>query len=122
MGTVTRIRAIAVVPGFPGIAVDEPEGAGVGGQPAVRGGWAEVELGAVAVQRGARRCDPLRVGVGGEQARLLGVGAEGRGDREGQPVAARGGANPGGNETSRGRTRTRFLRPARTAAARARAR
>ena len=58
-------------------------------EPGVGAGRAEVELGAVAVQARARRRNPLRVRVGGEQACLLGVGAEGAGDRQRMAVAAR---------------------------------
>src|SRR5215204_6239587 len=63
------------VPGLPGVALDEAEPAGVGGQPGVGGGRSEVELGAVAVQALAGRRHPLRIRVRREQARLLGVGA-----------------------------------------------
>jgi hypothetical protein len=53
------------VPGLPCVPLDEAEPSGVGGEPAVGGGWPEVELGAVAVEALARRSDPFRVGVGG---------------------------------------------------------
>ena len=52
------------------------EGLGVGGQPAVRAGRPEVELGAQPVQRLARRCDPAGVWVAGVEHGLLGVGPE----------------------------------------------
>ncbi len=51
-------------------------------QPAVGGGRAQVQLGRAAVQRAPRRRHPARVGVGGEERRLLGVGAEPGADRE----------------------------------------
>ena len=67
------------MPGFPLVPLHEVESLGVRGQPAVRGPRAEVEFGAVAMQRPARRSDPARIRVAAEQLRLLGVG----------PVAAR---------------------------------
>ena len=66
----------------------------VGGQPAVGSGRPEVELGGVAVQAVAGRRHPLRVGVGGEQAGLLGVGAVAARD---QQVEARLAAGRGGH-------------------------
>ena len=85
---VARVGAEPVVPGLPGVAVDEAERARVGGQPGIGGGRSEVELRGVAVKARAGWRDPLRVRIGGEQARLLGVGAERAGDRQGEPVAA----------------------------------
>ena len=79
------------MPRFPGVALQEAEAVGVGGQPAVGGGWAEVELGGVAVQALPRRGDPLGVGMGGEQLGLLGVGAKAAADKQRQSRFAPGG-------------------------------
>ena len=67
----------------------KPKRCGVGGEPAVGGGGPEVELGRAAVQRVPGRRHPLRVGVGGEQRRLLGVGAEAGVDHERETRGAR---------------------------------
>ncbi len=88
---IARVGAEAVVPGLPGVAVDESEPACVRLQPRVGAGRPEVELGAVAMQRRARRRHPLRVRVRREQARLLGVRAKAAGDRQRVPVPPRGG-------------------------------
>ena len=80
-----------VVPGFPGVALDEVKALRVRRQPPVGGGRAEVELGGEAVQRPARRRHPLRIRVAGEQHGLLGVRAKAADDDERDAVAARGG-------------------------------
>ncbi len=90
----------AEVPGLPGVALDEAEPPGVRRQPPVGGGRAEVELGRTAMQRGAGRRDPARVRVLGEETRLLGVGAIGRGDHQGD-------AGPAARRPPSGRTRRR---------------
>ena len=71
------------------VALDEVEAPGVGREPGVRRGRAEVELGAVAVQRLARARDPARVRVAARQHGLLGVRAEGAGDQQRDAVGAR---------------------------------
>ena len=81
------------MPRLPRVALHEAEAAGVGGEPAVGGRRSQVQLGGAAVQRAAGRRHPRRVGVGGEQARLLGVGAEARVDDERQPGAPRRGGH-----------------------------
>src|SRR5919199_405330 len=57
----SRSAGVPEVPGLPRIALEEPEPAGVRGEPAVGGRGAEVELGRAAVQRGPGRRDPPRV-------------------------------------------------------------
>ena len=52
------LRDVAEVPRLPRVALDEAEPPRVGGEPAVGGGRAEVELGAEAVQRLARAARP----------------------------------------------------------------
>ena len=79
------------MPGLPRISLEEAEATGVGRQPAVRRFGPEVQLGRAAMQRGARRGDPFRVGMGGEQFGLFGVGAEAGDDDQGDAVAGRGG-------------------------------
>ena len=75
------------MPRFPGVALEEVEPARVRGEPAVGRRRAEVELGAEAVQRRAGPRDPLRVGVRGEEPRLLGVRAPRADDDEADAVA-----------------------------------
>ena len=118
---------VAVVPRLPGVALHEVEAARVRGQPGVRRRRAEVELGRVAVQRLAGRRDPLRIGMAGEQDRLLGVGAEAAGDHQrdavararrppcGRTPARRRGASacPGGGRAGRRSRRRARTRPAR---------
>ena len=84
-----RVQREAVVPRLPRVALDEVKALGVGGQPAVGGRRAEVELGAEAVQRPPGRRDPLRVRMAGEQDGLLGVGAKAADDDERDAVAPR---------------------------------
>ena len=92
---VARLRAgrradvVSVMPRLPAVALDEAEVAGVGGQPAVGGFRAEVELGGAAVQRVARGRNPGGIGVGGEEGSLFGVGAEGRVDDQGEAAPGR---------------------------------
>ena len=66
-------RRHAVTPGLSRLALDEVVARRVGGEPPVRRGRPEVELGAIAVQRLAQARDPLGVRMAGEQHGLLGV-------------------------------------------------
>ena len=76
------------MPGLPRVAADEAEARRRARQPAVGRRRPQVELRAEAVQRRSRRRHPARVGVGGEEPRLLGVGAVGAGDRQRHAVGA----------------------------------
>jgi hypothetical protein len=87
------------VPGLPAVALAEPEPLGVRGEPAVGGVRAEVELGAEAVQRPARRGDPLRVGPAGEQRGLLGVRPV-RADHDERDAVAPGAASSRSNASA----------------------
>ena len=71
------------------VALDEVEAARVRGEPPVRARWAEVELGAEAVQRGPGPGDPLRVRVPVPQHGLLGVRAVAAVDHQRDAVGTR---------------------------------
>src|SRR5690242_18612730 len=81
------------MPSLPAVALDEAEAARVGGQPAVGGFRAEIELRGTAVQRVPRRGDPGRVGMSREERRLFGVGAETGDDEEADAVGSGGGGH-----------------------------
>ena len=82
------VQRIAEMPRLPVVALDEVEPRRVRREPCVRAGRPEIELGRVAMQRRPGRRDPLRIGMGGEQRGLLGVGAERAGDQERDAVLA----------------------------------
>jgi hypothetical protein len=58
------------------LGLDEAEPRGVRRQSGVRALRPEVEPSGVAMKALARRRDPLRIGMRGEQPRLVGVGAD----------------------------------------------
>src|SRR5919112_761349 len=77
-----RAACVAVVPALPAVALNEAEPRGVRREPGVRVARAEIELRGVAMKTLARRRNPPRVRMGGEQSRLLGIRAEAARDAE----------------------------------------
>ena len=105
-----RAAGEAVVPRLPAVALHKAEPGRVRGEPGVCLPWPEVKLGGVTVEALPGRRHPLRVRVRGEQARLLGIGAE----------AARDAEEDAGLPASRGRHSVegqRHIRPHRLALA-----